>query len=994
MRQYIPKNLRDLPLYRKLTELLLHTLVINRTKWESNKEVAVGDIIEPATETGHMFFVDGSYDYDKIIDDSFNYTDGILTAVSSYELMIEPLYGLGPVVVSNKLQVNTDGNSGPVAINVIHHTDSYQEIKLDHKWAIETIVKGILHISFYFRFTDRDNYYRIRILEMKNNIFEETFGDKNQIDFIKHVDGIETIIFTWKNVTLVDGDIVHAEIRGTELFVLINGLPLCSRNDTAITTGGITGFAVSGWGNTGSNGTAYHTFSEYSRYDSPTVPPNETLHKNKISDYSAISTTEFPSSFGHQGLSLIDNRTGDLYLTNVELHSQIMKINLRTMTVIDSQLMSPVSTDKIMNFTYMCDGLRIYFMNKSNFTGAFEWVFSDGGYSTEMNPVHDFPGSGVYTVQLIIGDTTFFHNVHVSGSPYGPLAHFAIQATVGSQKPLKARFTDKSNITADRWFWEFDDGRVSYDQNPEHDYLRAGIYQPKLTIWSANVMYTTQGLLVVNEPGVEPNLPPVEYITAGVLFEEQGYAYYITRSNPIRVAKVRLGDMYVESVLELSKNNDIHGIAVGLDKKKNFLYVTGYTSPFRITRIDLSTFTVDHVITIDNGQLPISMVVDDTTDGMYVTTRSLTPGVLGRILKINIYDFALKTYVELPATFEYPKKMLFNPLAGQLIVFNEDSTGSVTAFRYKSSDLSYIESVSFSSVTKKYITDVSFDESANKVLASFENGIASLNLEYFTVNDTNAATSKVTGIAVQIAGGYLYECVTNGVTSTTEPVWTPVIGDKIPDNNVEWQCLVLDSPNYKLYQEIVNKYKDMETISEETVQDIFKEFGLEYIYDLTSKLKHRFADMSSLLYFVAFLHLFKGHRHGVSFMLKFFNFEYFSIQEWWEKNPPGTPATSEILISLDKLVYTKESDIAALDSGMKLFLRNYVYPIVDLHVAFSDEVRGKIPTYVQAIVDGSVIVVYPQSGNPVAIIYTQGIYGGGVFAVHWHSMFGVRRFVG
>ncbi len=115
---------------------------------------------------------------------------------------------------------------------------------------------------------------------------------------------------------------------------------------------------------------------------------------------------------------------------------------------------------------------------------SWTWDFGDGNTSTQQNPTHIYSDEGSYTVTLTVEDDdgatdTMMESIMVSNVP--PSADFSYQfhdkRTVG--------FTGKS---ADRdggvvnWTWSFDDGSMSYEQDPTHEYQHGGSYTVTLTV--------------------------------------------------------------------------------------------------------------------------------------------------------------------------------------------------------------------------------------------------------------------------------------------------------------------------------------------------------------------------------------------------------------------------------------------------------------------------------------------------------------------------------
>ena len=80
----------------------------------------------------------------------------------------------------------------------------------------------------------------------------------------------------------------------------------------------------------------------------------------------------------------------------------------------------PIRPEAKAEFSFSVDKLEVTFTNLSDNAEYYEWKFQDGNQrSTEENPVHIFPRTGVFPVMLIaknedmIGDT-MVHDVEVS----------------------------------------------------------------------------------------------------------------------------------------------------------------------------------------------------------------------------------------------------------------------------------------------------------------------------------------------------------------------------------------------------------------------------------------------------------------------------------------------------------------------------------------------------------------------------------------------------
>ncbi len=133
-------------------------------------------------------------------------------------------------------------------------------------------------------------------------------------------------------------------------------------------------------------------------------------------------------------------------------------------------------------------------------TGIFENVLTadDGTYSITVA----VPDSGSFSYVVKTFDHCTHHYVIKEGVvlPEGATQNFVICENGSGQAdceadfdwhksmhtPYKVKFQDKSDFQAGSWAWEFGDGQVSDERNPEHVYAAAGDYTVTLTINSAD----------------------------------------------------------------------------------------------------------------------------------------------------------------------------------------------------------------------------------------------------------------------------------------------------------------------------------------------------------------------------------------------------------------------------------------------------------------------------------------------------------------------------
>jgi len=129
--------------------------------------------------------------------------------------------------------------------------------------------------------------------------------------------------------------------------------------------------------------------------------------------------------------------------------------------------------------------LNVSFTNTStgNFSSSF-WDFGDGNTSSEINPVHNYSTSGVFTVSLTVtglgGTDTDVKTGHIT--VFSPTqAQFSGAPTSGIA-PLSVSFTNQSSGDFTSQNWTFGDGGSSGVSNPIHEYVTSGTYTVSLTI--------------------------------------------------------------------------------------------------------------------------------------------------------------------------------------------------------------------------------------------------------------------------------------------------------------------------------------------------------------------------------------------------------------------------------------------------------------------------------------------------------------------------------
>ncbi len=159
--------------------------------------------------------------------------------------------------------------------------------------------------------------------------------------------------------------------------------------------------------------------------------------------------------------------------------------------------------------TYVCE--TVTFKDLSAFAPtSWSWSFASGSPATSssQNPVVTFPGPGLYSVTLTVGNgagcqATFIKDVEAGGAPAPVIT--AVPPPFCVDKPIAFTGAGADIVS---WLWDFDDGATNGSQNPFHTYLTPGIYNVFLNVKDAAGCTNGAGLPLIINP-----LPPAGAIT-------------------------------------------------------------------------------------------------------------------------------------------------------------------------------------------------------------------------------------------------------------------------------------------------------------------------------------------------------------------------------------------------------------------------------------------------------------------------------------------------
>ncbi len=159
-----------------------------------------------------------------------------------------------------------------------------------------------------------------------------------------------------------------------------------------------------------------------------------------------------------------------------------------------------------------CLPLEVTFFNHSQFadSSTFFWDFGNGDTSNEVNPVHIYKESGIFTVSLEasneLGVVVRKEIDIIVDLDQGPVSDFRIRLAQAYLPGQEIEFFNQSQ-RSESYFWDFGDGFTSTQEEPLHIYEEVGEYEIMLvTTNSIGCADTT-----VKNIFIEPFHPEVDF---------------------------------------------------------------------------------------------------------------------------------------------------------------------------------------------------------------------------------------------------------------------------------------------------------------------------------------------------------------------------------------------------------------------------------------------------------------------------------------------------
>jgi gliding motility-associated-like protein len=147
----------------------------------------------------------------------------------------------------------------------------------------------------------------------------------------------------------------------------------------------------------------------------------------------------------------------------------------------------PVLSNSPNTYIVDCQDLTVTFINKSKGGFAYAWDFgvpsSASDVSGDFEPTFTYPDTGTYTVKLVVNPSSTCPDSISRLVKVYPKFRSNFDDTGRLCPGSLISFLDQSSATIKPityWAWNFGDGGVSADQNPQHTYAQGGTYNVML----------------------------------------------------------------------------------------------------------------------------------------------------------------------------------------------------------------------------------------------------------------------------------------------------------------------------------------------------------------------------------------------------------------------------------------------------------------------------------------------------------------------------------
>ena len=165
----------------------------------------------------------------------------------------------------------------------------------------------------------------------------------------------------------------------------------------------------------------------------------------------------------------------------------------------------------------VCFGQSTTFGNNSSITSGsltYSWDFGDGSTSSVINPSHEYSNDGIFNVNL--------QSTSAQGCQTNQIVKVEVFEQPGADYSFEdicldqtATFTNASSGDGLSFEWSFGDGLTSSEENPEHRFEVAGLYEVKLSVENENGCFSQTSKVIRVSP-----MPLVNFEMSDVCLEE------------------------------------------------------------------------------------------------------------------------------------------------------------------------------------------------------------------------------------------------------------------------------------------------------------------------------------------------------------------------------------------------------------------------------------------------------------------------------------------
>lgn len=294
---------------------------------------------------------------------------------------------------------------------------------------------------------------------------------------------------------------------------------------------------------------------------------------------------------------------------------------------------------------------------------TYEWSFGDGSKKRGLEVSHCFENEGMYNVELNVVDKTtglLFYNEVSYEFELKNIKQLYIHAPdtvkTGLEVMYHPYYSNLDSVEIDKYYWDFGDGFISFDNIPKHAYLKEGTYE-----------------IMLGVTGKKNNLPFKDCATKKIkvtnLTDSTVYSF-----NPPRKAKPK-EDMKKQLLDSLDKyDKPFHDFVVKMEKLDSIALANNNGKPLNGNLANGPDTSTSFKVHLGVSQDPIN-----NNDSIFKGLENVT-----QLKKDSLYHYFLgdaKNISELIPYYQKAKKAGFNTAV--VSMFLSDSLVNNPNMRYR-----------------------------------------------------------------------------------------------------------------------------------------------------------------------------------------------------------------------------------------------------------------------------------------------------------------------